>query len=123
MTKQEVMSCFWLPKGYYNDCVSGANMYTIKKCGGCSLAEENNDRSIIAEIKKSAARCNPEGKHLKKNQEIGEEFAQFINSTLNEIYGGGTGVVFTKVQAITVCSFLDDPEIQIYDGYYYISQK
>lgn len=123
MTKQEVLNCFWLPKGYINDCSSGANEYTIRKYDGTPLAEENQNEKLIREILISAKRYHPEGKKLKKNQELGEEFVQTVNDALNEIYSGNFGLVFSKVQAITVCSFLSQPEIKVYDGYYYINQK
>lgn len=123
MMEQEILRCFWLPKRYYNDCASGANMFTIKKCGGGSIAEENSDNIIIAEILKTATKYNPTGKYLKRNKELGEGFVQIVNDALKEIYTGGTGCVFSKLQAVTVCSHLSDPVVTICDGCYHIIQN
>jgi len=98
-------------------------MYTIKKYGGGSIAEENSDNMIIAEILRTAARYSSTGKYLKKNKELGEGFVQIVNDALKEIYSGGIGYVFSKVQAISVCAYLKSPTVEIRNGYYYISQK
>lgn len=126
MTNEEILSCFWLPNDCYKTTLSGVNAQTIRHCGtnlpctsGLDILVNQKINRIISESKK---RKN-NGRYMRGGSGLPYEYVRIVNEALDNIYNGFGGYVFSEEQAISVCSFLKHPFVEIRDGYIYISEE
>ena len=131
MTNAQVLKCFWLPNTHYRTISSGIDENTIRNTATnaqCKIGLEEMEHQRIKRIIADSANVVVNTEHRRKKY-LGKGggfpygFSQIINDALHEIYKGHRGFVFNDQQAMVVCSFLTSPEIEIRDGFIYISDK
>ena len=126
MSNEDVLRCFWLPNGYYRTTSSGVNENTIRDYSTntpCVVGLDSmNKRKADQIIMKSKSLCVDKNRgYLRNNKKYSNGFVDIVNDALEAIYSGFRGFVFNEDQAITVCSFLNHPLVEIGSECIYIS--
>lgn len=128
MTNEQVLKSFWCPNGYFRTTSTGLSAATIaREIDGCPCSVDPATR-YQPEVERVLSAANdiyvkPKTKYITSWVSMQDGFVQIVNDALTEIYAGRRGMVFTREQAVKVCSFLTRPKIEIVDGNYYISIK
>lgn len=122
----DVLNYFWLPKNYYNTCVSGANANTIGKYNSNPHVENSQEYFYDVTLPKIRNAITPypsSQKYLKKSRQYPLGFRDVVNDALKEIYKGSKGYVFTIEQLTEVMKFVPNVNIVRSNGIFYVSKE
>lgn len=122
----EVLGCFWLPPQYYNDCISGANMNTIKKRNSHKSAnccsQEYFEKVTLPSLRHNIKPYPSGTRYLEKPRSYCAGFVDIVNDALCAIYKGTEGHVFTIEQLTEVMRFVPNVYVTRSDDIYYVSK-
>lgn len=97
----DISKCFWLPPGYYNTCVSGANPNTIKCLDRNNYLSEGViyfENYVLPSIKDIIKTYPSEVRNLPKSKLYGDDFRRVVNEALKDIRANKIGYVYSSIR-------------------------
>lgn len=121
ITDQEVLSSFWMPKGYCNTVSSGCNQYTIIKqyWNLDNFTSKQFRVRILPHL--DIVPFPPHMKRLQHSNHFPEGFCDIINDALDDVKSGKRGILFSMEQVVMFLRFLPHSNVERIDDFYYVS--